>query len=234
MSQPSLLCHPDDMPAFAQDELNEKAEYARSISLGDGVELRFRRTGWRSVEGAERAVVRSKFFFWVVTRGEHVGAIWIDLIKPDRCADNEAFFSFMDGESHSSYELAAVLCEAWPDVVDDIALWGPFAWIRAAWISNKLAQRTSIKAIVDVVLERVIRDYSIVVFRAFPLEYDDCGELDAAKQVALERRTSAMMRYYARAFDAKSFPGYWGEQGWMWFANWLDADSMPEIGQSHA
>jgi hypothetical protein len=57
---------------------------------------------------------------------------------------------------------------------------------------------------------------SMIVLKAFPLEFEGVGPAASGKRV--KRRTSALVRLYERRLGMTALPGKNGRAGWMWRA----------------
>lgn len=62
-------------------------------------------------------------------------------------------------------------------------------------------------------------DHSILVMKAFPLEYESVSTKGTSLAGSLRRRERAMVRHYRRVFGVERLPGRHGKQGWLWRPN---------------
>jgi hypothetical protein len=206
-----------EAPCFVEDELCYRRRYRHSLPVGDGgVVLRYRISRpWRPA-GKRDWMGETIVFCWITARRRRIGAFELHLYEPDFSVGNEEFWSRMDADSALCEDMATVLCSAWDDVVADVVSCGPILDFRWAWINPKQARGDLFTATAPKIIDAVCPDHSILVMKAFPLEY--AGRADENPQ-AFVRRQQAMIRLYRRVFGVEPFPGPHGARGWLWRAN---------------
>jgi hypothetical protein len=99
--------------------------------------------------------------------------------------------------------------------------YGPVMSLEYVWMSPEVrVPKVWVTSLQAVMATLATHDYSIMVLKASPLEYDGGarakGATSAQRREALDRRFKAMLRHYARHLGVVSFPGAAGRDGWMW------------------
>jgi hypothetical protein len=134
--------------------------------------------------------------------------------------DLESFLMAADVNSRSSMEMAEALGAAWPDHLCDET---PFHYGNVAHFERlrieaaSAAQSAAVWALIHRLVEREFRARkraSIIVLKAFPLEYE--GTTTDANRAAFEHRQRAMMRHYLHRLNARPLGRKLGKDGWMW------------------
>jgi len=142
--------------------------------------------------------------------------------SPDRYGlpDLESFLFAADVKSHSSMKMAEAVCAAWPEhLCDETPLhYGTVVLFDRVRIqATSAAQSAAVWALIHMLMEREFRAHkraSIIVLKAFPLEYE--GNITAANQLAFQRRQRAMIRHYRHRLNARPLGRKLGKDGWMW------------------
>lgn len=124
----------------------------------------------------------------------------------------ELLWEDCDAESNELNDIACTIAQAW-DVDEfqyDVCDCGNPVVLTHVWVSPA-HPHTPWQTIVEDVVERITPKYSVLLLKAFPLEY--CGE---GTQKTFKRRHAAMKRHYSRRLGVSSIPGKIGDSGWMY------------------
>ena len=163
-----------EWPRSVERERARKLKYPRKIMIKDERTtyiLRCRKSRWiRKIIG-EGYVRERDLFCWLMLDKCRVGALHFIEFEPDIGIDNEVFLATMDVENSADAQLAEVLCSAWQDVVDDVLAYGPVLEFRLAWMSPKQATSAVWARAAEAFITTEFDDHSILVMKAFPLEY---------------------------------------------------------------
>jgi hypothetical protein len=219
-----------EWPNGVEEEHRRKAKHPRvlRITARDGTYLlRFRKSRWHRMMTGEGCVKRRDVFCWIIAKKRKVGALNFVEFEPDVLISNDDFFDTMDADYHADAHLAEVLCAAWDEVVPDVLCHGPVLEFRLAWGSPEYARSGIWATAAEAIVEAEFDDHSILVMKAFPLEYEGRAPRGSPAHKGLERRQAAMVRYYGRLFGVDRFPGMFGDNGWLWRANPRIADIIP-------
>lgn len=220
------------MPEFAVEEARQRRRYPHTLNIkGLGVTLAYRASGEVSVGEVDRgeeyhdAVLRRELFCWLRVGRQRVGAMALNTYCFSGCASNSEILDTMDIDQAFEWNLAKVLCNAWRSVVFDVSHMAPVLYFHMAWISPRYADGKLFAVAANELIEAV-DDYSILVMKAFPLEYEGQAPPGSSRSGALRSRQRAMVRYYQRIFGVRPFPGRDGGDGWLWRPHPLRADAI--------
>jgi hypothetical protein len=219
-----------EWPNSVEEEHRRKAKYSRELrtTAQDGTfVLRYRKSRWRRMIMGQGCVKRRDLFCWITTKKRRVGALNFVEFEPDILISNDDFFNTMDADYHADAHLAEVLCAAWDAVVPDVLDYGPVLEFRLAWVAPEYARSGLWATAAKAIIEAEFDDHSILVMKAFPLEYERRAPRGSPAYKGLERRQAAMVRYYERLFGVDRFPGMFGDDGWLWRPNPRIADIVP-------
>jgi hypothetical protein len=164
------------------------------------------------------AVLRTELFCWMRLGRRRIGAMALNTYCFNGCGSNGNILRVMDIDYGYEAELAHVLCSAWREVVFDVSHMAPVLYFHMAWISPKHADGKIFAVAANRLIDEV-EDYSILVMKAFPLEYEGQAPTGSPLTKALDSRQRAMVRYYERVFGVRRFPGRYGKDGWLWRPN---------------
>jgi len=167
----------------------------------------------------EGCVRQRDLFCWIKFDRTVVGALHFIEFDADALITAEEFFDTMDADAQADATLAEVLCGAWDDVVSDVLERGPVLDFRLAWMSPKHARAALWANAADALIDAEFGDHSILVMKAFPLEYEGRAPEGSAAHSGLIRRQAAMIRHYCRLFGVSRFPSWAGNDGWLWRQN---------------
>ncbi|HEX4183966.1 MAG TPA: hypothetical protein VHY34_11980 [Caulobacteraceae bacterium] len=189
--------------------------------------VRWRRSRWWRLSEDPETYTRSRTTFaWFVRAGKKIGAVRFNEIDAGMEEDN-VFLLSMDDNSFSDGQLALTLCSEWRDVGFTVGCYGPIVEVAEAWIHPHFAPGGSWADVATMLLARLFADRSILVLKAFPLEYEGTTPAGSPSPTALLSRQRAMVRHYRRTLNARSLPGRPGKEGWMWLANPRCRDVLP-------
>lgn len=189
--------------------------------------LRYRKSRWHRMDEDTGCVRKRDLFCWFISKNRRVGALHFVEFDPDDFIDNEKFFYTMDADYHADAHLAEVLCDAWHDVADQVFAYGPVLEFRLAWMSPKCAKSAAWVTGAEALIKAEFDEHSILVLKAYPLEYEGRARDGSPAHDRLLRRRAAMIRYYKRLFGVDCFPGMSGADGWLWRANPRIAEFIP-------
>ena len=65
----------------------------------------------------------------------------------------------------------------------------------------------------------VCPEFSLIVLKAYPLEYEGSLPDDSPMRPAFERRQAALMRLYRKTLGVAPMSGKYGDEGWMFRFN---------------
>jgi hypothetical protein len=184
----------------------------------------------RSVDelGEEDDFVSRREVFAFVKDGERrIGAVQALEYQTSFAIDQELFLELMDRDCGGDAELSSTLVCLWDDFIADVADLGPIIELRAAHIEAGTTKPGLLRSVVESALKRLSDFYSIVVTKAFPMEYENRRDRGLAFQQCFERRRSAMQRYYKQVFGVIPVASSGPDAGWMWRPNERFKDDIP-------
>lgn len=162
----------------------------------------------------EGPIQRRDVYCWLFAGAKPAGAFTMAEYQVSPFVTDDEFIATMDSWSLTAVTIAEAMCAAWPDVTDSVTDFGGIVEFERAWVAPEFAKRSEWAEIASVVLSRVFRRRSILVMKAFPLEYE--GRVGPEREEASARRQHAMVRLYRRLFAVTPFPGPWGQDGWLY------------------
>jgi hypothetical protein len=187
----------------------------RKLSLtlnGEAIELRYRRSRWNNI--SESGIVQQrKTSGLIVVDGSHAGSFSVVETRADLFVDRHEFFDAMDELSEETASLGTLILEHWREP-DDVFVYGDVVELRRLWMSPRLSGCGRLNASMSTLLASEFADRSILVLKAFPLEYEG-DEMKEGRQ-AFEHRQAAMMRHYTHLLGVVPFPDWAGREGWMY------------------
>jgi hypothetical protein len=227
-----------EWPKSVVDEQARERKYPHRVTITTKKEmytLNYRKSRRRRMNWGKGCVRTRDLFCWLNFKNLRVGALHFVEFEPDRLINNREFFFTMDADYHADMHLAEVLCDVWSDVVNDVLGYGPVLEFRLAWMSPQHAAAAVWAKAAEALIKADFDDHSILVMKAFPLEYEARleGPENSAADGDFPRRRAAMIRYYRRLFGVEPFPGEWGAEGWLWRASPRIAELIPApvVGQ---
>jgi hypothetical protein len=208
------------LPSFASDEVSRRARYPRELTLpGSDAVLRYRVSRQRADEDYGDCLLRRELFAWLTIQDSRIGAFELNEYDPNGCAGNDQFMMVMDACEQFEADMSRVLCDEWHDLILDVTHAGPILDFRNAWITPERAHANIFATASRALIDEFSPHHSILVMKAFPLEYT--GEVPDRSPLrkAVAQRQKAMIRHYRRIFGVRPFRGKHGKEGWLWRAN---------------
>ena len=163
-------------------------------------ELHFRRTLRSRLNldvPASQSVRYRELLAWVTQDGVTIATIKATEIDVPDLFDSNDFFFQMDGHSEQFCELAEVIVGSWT-YPDDIWLNGSVVEISRVWVAPEWSNGRLFKDSISVFIDAVDANASLVLAKAFPLEYE--GHVTQENEERFKRRQQAMVRHYSRKF----------------------------------
>jgi len=207
--------HRHDRDPIFPDHLANAQKILPVAFDGGLLEIRYHRTGWRRLGYEINEIKRRRTAALIFSNGQHMGSLEANEYRVAAFTNSDEFLDEMDSDSQETYDLAAVICANWQDV-SEISEYGDIAEVRRIWISTLLSKRGCFSVVAKMLMERLLKSRSLLVLKAFPLEYE--GRVTEANQEFFLRRQRAMKRHYQRIFSVSPFPGADGAAGWMYSA----------------
>lgn len=144
---------------------------------------------------------------------QRAGSLAINEYRIATFAGSRYFLDEMDAHSHATYNLADVIIRHWEDV-SEISDYGDIVELDRAWMMAAHSSEGCFSAAANVLIEKLYRNRSLLILKAFPLEYEN--KITDGNEAAFLRRQKAMQRHYSKIFDVTPFPGSDGGDGWMY------------------
>jgi len=212
----------DALPEFADADARRRRKYPHTIELSaTDSSLRYWMSKPYSVglpagDDYKDCVQKTELFAWLMLGARRIGAFELNKYDPNGCASNEEFIMVMDSDEEYEATLSGALCKQFDDLIDEVTLGGPILDFRRAWIMPQFAHGDLFRLATRALVEEFCPDYSIMVLKAFPLEYEGYVPKGSELEIAFKRRVRAMIRYYQRIFGVRPFDGEDGDAGWLW------------------
>lgn len=206
-----------EFPDFINHEIacNQKHPLSFKLNINNSsILLRYRKTRWQRI-GENGVVKRSKLFCWIEIEEKNVGAVLLEVFQVDSFIGDYDFWETMDRDSIEDSHLADVLCTQWADISISISDFGPIIEFRSAWMHPQYAHSAIWAVAAKLLISRHFKQYSLLVMKAFPLEYVDNVPDGANCIVGLRQRQAAMTRHYMKLFDVMPMLGPPGVDGWL-------------------
>jgi hypothetical protein len=138
----------------------------------------------------------------------------------DEDDSNANFLDTMDSESAEACEVAEVLTSEWDDLAVDVAMFGEIVEFSNAWTIAEAKLPPGLWAdLSERLIQKAFPSHSILMMKAFPLEYVGVSGPDSAASHGLGLRQAAMIRHYERLFGVRRFSDWAGRLGWLWRPN---------------
>ena len=177
------------------------------------LEVRYHRTGWRHLSFEVNEIKRCHTAALILTDGQHVGSLEVNEFRVAPSLTSNEFLEGMDTDSQATYDLADVLCANWYEI-GAISDFGDIVELKRAWMSARFSNRGRFAAAANALIGRLFKRRSLLILKAFPLEYE--GNVTEGNNDSFILRQRAMKRYYQKIFGVLPFPGTDGENGWMY------------------
>jgi hypothetical protein len=175
------------------------------------LELRYSRSRWQrdpDLPVVQQRVVKAQLH----VDGEHAGSFLLNELRPKPFIDKRRFFEWADAMSSELSELAEVICRHWEEVFD-VTDSGTVLELARVWTHPAFSGEGRF-ALAANTLIGLSAEWSLLVLKAFPLEYE--GQVSDGNADAYTRRKAAMMRHYRSTLGVTQFPGDAGDEGWMY------------------
>jgi hypothetical protein len=160
---------------------------------------------------------------WIFQNGRSVGGAILRRYTMPAFMDNDEFVDLMDMDEGSEHEMSVALTSVFEDLGSDIAAYGDILEINRIWLAPQPELAGRSPSVIKALAAAFCPDFSILVLKAFPLEYESAFgssrqtlDFDLTLEAALKRRQRAMMRYYRQHFDVEPLPSSFGADGWMY------------------
>lgn len=213
-----------EVPKFAVAELARGESGGMGVLLSDSVVLTLRTNDWKPAgseitddpDVVEMLPRQRETIVRLERDGETVAAIRLKQHDVPLGCDLGLASAAWEAESPELETLSATLRAGWQDPVAEVLELGPTIELATIWSQPGKVSPALLANALDAAVEAVSPIHSVVVLKAFPLEYEEWESKDPALGVSFRARRAAMLTYYARHFDMTPFPGPNGEAGWMW------------------
>ena len=172
--------------------------------------------GRRFWVGSHKLVAGRTLFgcFWN-QNGERVGTIQLHEWHPGLLVPNDDFFWAMDERDDETCAVAKVLIEAWD--IQELIEAGPILEFSSLWMHPDHSKGSVWAPALEALIRRRYRNrFSVMVLKAFPIEYSGAVPGGSPLEKGFVSRSRAMQRLHARVIGAASLPGELGDCGWMW------------------
>jgi hypothetical protein len=215
----------------AEPDSSRRLPEGKSIALaieGQDISLVCHRTRkWRRM--ADECVSERQLLCWVMRRGERIGALDFREWHIDSLADESTFLENMDRHTSANAAVSEVPYASW-DFSELLDRGAVVEFRRSRMnVASSTGKIGSIAA--NTVIDHFYSKSGMIILKAFPLEYEGCVGQDQGTHPWLDRRRSAMMRYYQRVLRVRPLPGTLGLSGWMWRRM---NKRLPEPGNPHS
>ncbi len=169
-------------PSFVSEELRAGKRYPNvlTIEASNQVDLQYRISRWEPLEEGLDGIRGRKIFGWIKIKGERVGALDMREYRADDDFTNDMFFDLMDAVCAHSSELASTLIAGWYDVRDQLFCVGNIVEFRCVWTHSRNCPRGLWVAAANKLIAQKMANYSLLILKVFPLEYEDRPITDAA------------------------------------------------------
>jgi len=199
--------HFEAMPSFARSEARSRRKHPHITNVARGIDLHFRHSARHCIWPNDRAVIRSCFFGWLVSKGTCIGAVEANLYDAKRARDNDDFCEVMDCHEAYEYVLAVALCRSWDHVPWELALHGPILSLRHIWIADRIPAQQFLQSAARTIMRQISSDYSIIVTNRHAI--------DAANS----QSAAGALSDFARVLQLSPLPAQAGGEGWLWAPN---------------
>lgn len=221
VSRPRIR-RPDKMPDRYSEEVESQIKFPRVIHL-DGkngrTKVRYRVKKSRIMgEDGYGCVQRRKIFALIEIDGVRSGLLRFNEYDIDFDASEEDFLYTMDLEEGSETCLSQIICDEWHEVAFISDFYGSIVEFEAVWMSPLYARKAIWVEAAEALIAREFQ-YSIMLLKAFPLEYGGLLDQGAPINEGFAHRRAAMFRYYQRLLGMEPCSEENAAEGWMWRAN---------------
>lgn len=202
-----------DDPVLTSSRLRGKVQVLPISDAEEALAILYRQAAWHFVCPDIRIVKQRHTTGVIRVEGLPVGSFKIVETRIRPFTDAEDFFYDMDAQSYTTARLAETLNAHWQEP-DDFSAYGDIVEIDRLWMDPRFSRNGRLKQSISALLNHLFQDRSLLILKAFPLEYE--GKVSELNCDAFDHRMRAMMRHYARTLGVAAFPGASGRDGWMY------------------
>lgn len=199
-------------PVFGDDCPRSFPKRLELVCADEALQLRLHRGRWYKLDEECPQLKRRQTSAKLFARGNHVGSFRMSEYELGALADGDEFYYLADCVSSSMAELAAVLRAHWEEL-HEITDYGKVVELERGWMSPRYPNGKWFAA-AWLALAELAQDRSLLVLKAYPLEYE--GNVTEQNADALTRRQKALIRYYQSSLSVAPLPGATGQRGWMY------------------
>ncbi|ATW02456.1 hypothetical protein [Sphingorhabdus sp. YGSMI21] len=211
------------MPRVFREEI-EPSDFSNNISAnmqtlnvhhnGEHIKVTYHQSTWLPVDiegdgGIERRTTQGHISF----SQKNIGAFTFNEFQGPPWICSEALFEEMDSYSAATSELAEAICDNWKEP-SKIFEYGNLVELERSWMLPSMSKGGRFSAVLKALIREVFDDRSLLMLKAFPLEYE--GRVDEETEDNFRRRQRALMRHYHNIVEANVLPGSFGKSGWMY------------------
>jgi len=138
------------------------------------------------------------------------------LYDAENCFDNKDFFSVMDMDAEVESRAAGVLCSNFRNFAEDVAPYGNLLVFQEAWMQPKSSKNGVFGKAANAIVSELFSDFSMLLLKAFPLEYEGSNSENPNLSASLDLRQNAMIRHYKKLFEVRSIGAPDNETGWLY------------------
>jgi len=211
---------PDDLRSGLgfdyEDHERTRSATIRATGRGSETPELTYQTGRKFGVDDEGLVKGRALFGWFGRADERIGAMRFEEWHPSPGLPGDEFVEAMDELSLASHNLSLVLADAWE--MEELSESGPILEFSRLWVHPGHSKGSVWAPLVEALIRRRYeKRFSILVLKAFPLEYEDAmGKGSPLERGFAARRQKAMERLYARLLGVRPLPSDHGAEGWMW------------------
>ncbi len=128
---------------------------------------------------------------------------------------SDDFVEGMDEDSLASFNLSLVLADFWE--MEELSESGPILVFSRLWMHPDHARGSVWAPVAEALIRRRYeRRFSVLVLKAFPLEYEHAVREGSPLERGFASRQRAVQRLFTRLLRVHPLPGDHGAEGWMW------------------
>lgn len=225
-------------PGFTENEWLGMRGYPHMLHLGSPQRtIRYRVDDWwhagpisdERIDPAflDEPWIRVRDLFAFIDHGtDCVGAVEVHAYQGATGLIEEWIFEILDGYSGYSVELGNVISKCWPDDPAIVFDYGDVVDLMHVWAAEPRFLNGLNDVLFDTFIPALTERYSILISKAYPLEYEHkLSEGDPALFGMLKRQR-AMARLAKSKLGMNPLPGKFGNDGWLWRPNPYVADCI--------
>lgn len=168
----------------------------------------------------EQPWIRTRdLFAWIDHGNECVGAVEIHAYQGSTNLDEDWIVELFDSYSLYCLELGKTISSCWSEDPAVLFDYGEVIDLMHIWLEEPRFLNGIRDVLFDTFIPALTEQHSILISKAYPLEYEgEVPEGDPSK-VGLNKRQQAMIRLAGQQIGVKPLPGEFGDNGWLWRAN---------------